>query len=269
MTKVDDWVKTEQAKHRLCACGCGEEIIIIRNHHSRGIPKHINHHISDEIRYKLNGRIPWNKGIIGYKTKPCSEETKRKISDSHMGLRPSEETLEKLRQSHKGYKSTDKAKRNMSEAQKGRKHSEETKKKMGKWHKNKKHSEESKLKMSKSAKNRPPISDETRMKLSKNNSGENNAAWLGGISFLPYCHKFNNQLKERIRDRDNRTCQGCGLNENGRRLAVHHIHYDKENCYPDLIALCNSCHMKTNTNRQYWEEYYTNILETRGLLNWS
>jgi len=35
-------------------------------------------------------------------------------------------------------------------------------------------------------------------------TGENHPNWKGGVSFDPYCHKFNNQLKERIRNRDNR-----------------------------------------------------------------
>lgn len=39
------WIATEQAKHRLCACGCGTEIIIKRWHRSYGIPKYINGHI--------------------------------------------------------------------------------------------------------------------------------------------------------------------------------------------------------------------------------
>ena len=41
--------------------------------------------------------------------------------------------------------------------------------------------------------------------------------------------------------------------ENGRRLCVHHIDYDKENLdFDNLISLCHSCHGKTNFNQNYW-----------------
>ncbi|TXH47080.1 MAG: HNH endonuclease, partial [Desulfurellales bacterium] len=47
----------------------------------------------------------------------------------------------------------------------------------------------------------------------------------------------------------------CGTGEGKRKLQVHHIDYDKKNSHPDnLIALCHSCHMKTNFNRSYWKQ---------------
>ncbi len=100
----------------------------------------------------------------------------------------------------------------------------------------------------------------------KSLSGEMTSNWQGGVSFLPYCRKFNKTLKEKIRNRDNRTCQVCGTKENGRRLDVHHIHYDKINCAPDLISLCLPCHIKANNNRDYWEDYFMILLRKRGLL---
>ena len=78
-------------------------------------------------------------------------------------------------------------------------------------------------------------------------TGENNPAWRGGISFEPYCHKFNDRLKEQIRHRDNRTCQLCGKAEilNGQRLSVHHINSNKmQGCDGKkwfLASLCRSC----------------------------
>jgi hypothetical protein len=93
---------------------------------------------------------------------------------------------------------------------------------------------------------------------------ENNPAWLGGISFGKYCPKFNENLKERVRIFFERTCQICGLSEkdNGKKLAVHHVTYEKDSCCNNKIAmfvpLCRKCHTKTNWNRKYWE----NILFT-------
>lgn len=101
-------------------------------------------------------------------------------------------------------------------------------------------------------------------------SGENACNWIDGRSFLPYCNKFNQLLKEEIRERDNRVCQNCEKSEieNKQKLSIHHIHYDKENCNPDLIALCNRCNLIANGNRNYWEEFFMNNLNRRNLLNW-
>jgi len=54
--------------------------------------------------------------------------------------------------------------------------------------------------------------------------------------------------------------------ENGQKLSVHHVHYDKENCAPDLISLCWRCNLKANTNRDYYENFFMEKLKERGLL---
>lgn len=152
-----------------------------------------------------------------------------------------------------------------------------------------KHNQESKNKISKSLKNaykngrsKPNMKGEkntfwgmkhtieTKRKISVSRigkyGGSNHPNWKGGISFEPYCPKFNEKLKEQIRERDNRTCQLCGIRENDNKLDVHHIHYDKENCEPNLVALCHGCHTKTGYNREHWELYFTELLLKRGLL---
>ena len=81
-------------------------------------------------------------------------------------------------------------------------------------------------------------------------SGERNSRWNGGSSFEPYPISFNNELRERIRNYDDRVCQLCDKSEieNRRRLTVHHIDGDKSNCNIDnLIALCLSCNSTTDT----------------------
>lgn len=114
-----------------------------------------------------------------------------------------------------------------------------------------------------------PIRTTSEAMLNADLTGERASGWMGGLSFLPYCKKFNNELKEKIRNRDNRTCQTCGAKENGRKHSVHHIHYDKENCYPDLITVCGICNNKANSNRDEWEIFYMNKLNDRGLLHWT
>ena len=90
-------------------------------------------------------------------------------------------------------------------------------------------------------------------------NGSKNGNWKGGLSFGKYCHKFNNQRKEKIRKEYGRKCVICGKNEedNGKKLTVHHVDYNKEQGCKDhewkLVPLCKSCHAKTNGNRTYWE----------------
>jgi len=87
---------------------------------------------------------------------------------------------------------------------------------------------------------------------------------VAGGTGIPYENRvhpkeFTNELKEQIRFRDNYICQICGLTtiENGKQLPVHHIDYNKKNNAEDnLIALCVSCHTKTNFNRDYWRNYF-------------
>ncbi len=194
-------------------------------------------------------QIPWNKGFCH-----LSDEAKRRISESKKGKPLSEET-----------------KRKISIAGKGRTHSEETKKKIsdglkGK-NKGKKHivSDEHRRNLSKALKGVPkkyPPWNKGKEFL----KGEMNPRWLGGISFEPYCEKFNDMLKETIRTRDNHTCQLCGIKqeEHYRKLDVHHIHYDKPNCDPDLITLCMKCNQRVNTNRDYYETLFMQKLADKG-----
>jgi hypothetical protein len=99
--------------------------------------------------------------------------------------------------------------------------------------------------------------------------GEDNPAWRGGISFEPYCPKFNNEFKERVRIFFGRKCAECGKTEeeNGRKLSIHHINYDKQICcngkIPLFIALCHAHNTKANKNREDWELHYTNIINTK------
>jgi hypothetical protein len=147
-----------------------------------------------------------------------SEETRQKISISHMGEKnpnyrkhPSEETREKMSFNNSGEKNP----------LYGKKHSENTRKK---------------------------ISEALIGKL----SGEKNPQWRGGISFGKYCPKFNEQTRERIRNKFGRKCFLCGKNEienKNKKLDVHHINFSKsQGCFGEqwnLIALCHRCHSLT------------------------
>lgn len=88
-------------------------------------------------------------------------------------------------------------------------------------------------------------------------SGNKNPNWRGGISCEGYPFNFNDELKELIRKRDDYKCQlcGCPQEECIKKLAVHHIDYNKENLNPkNLITLCIKCNSKVNYNRTHWKE---------------
>ena len=111
------------------------------------------------------------------------------------------------------------------------------------------------------------LSDDHKIKISESNRGEKAHQWLGGISFEPYCYKFNFDLKERVRKFFNRKCYVCGMTEeeNERRLDVHHLNYDKMVCCNDIeplfVPLCRRHNTMANFNRKDWEEFFTISLE--------
>ena len=130
------------------------------------------------------------------------------------------------------------------------------------------HTEEHRKKVSDAMKGRP-FTEEHHKNLAEANrrpdvrakhgkSGAENANWRGGTSYAPYCPKFNEALKEEIRESFGRRCFLCSATEkeNGKRLPVHHVNFDKmAGCYGkrwNLVPLCFKHHTKTNFNRWYW-----------------
>ena len=215
--------------------------------------------VSEETREKQRQNMKGNKYFEGHNH---SDETKKKLSESKTGRIVSEETRDKLRKANLGKKSSDETKRKLSIAGTGRKHTEESKKKMSDHGKGKIIPDEARRNMSIAARGRI-VSEETRKKL----SGENSSNWKGGISFEPYCPKFNNKFKEEIREMFNRNCFLCGISEEdeNRKLSIHHVTYDKSCLCDDVVCkfvpLCIKCHAKTNYNRDYWEKLILSKLE--------
>ena len=187
--------------------------------------------------------------------RPCSKETKKKISEANKGINHplygihlSEETKRKLSKSLKGHPCSEELKRKLSESNKGKHQiSEETRNKLIISHEGKHPSEK------------------TLQKMSQSRKGENNPAWKGGISPLrqTIAGIFQyRQWRSDIFHRDNYTCQECGKRDGG-ILNAHHIKsfssilqfYEittfKEalNCEElwninNGITLCKKCHKK-------------------------
>ena len=102
---------------------------------------------------------------------------------------------------------------------------------------------------------------ETRQKLSvlqAKRVGPLAPAWKGGISFEKYCYKFNDAFKEYIREKFGRKCYLCPKTEkeNRKKLAVHHIDYNKNSICKGkawaFVPLCGKCHGHTQGTRWYW-----------------
>jgi hypothetical protein len=176
-----------------------------------------------------------------------SPEHCAKISAALMGINRSPETREKISIARKGKRASPETCARMSAARMGNKNSlgykqtPETCAKRGAVLKGKRHSAE------------------TLAKMSVAQSGSNNPSWRGGTSRAPYAWTFNVELKEEVRRRDSHKCQLCGTPQKECRkvLSVHHIDYDKRNSDPvNLTALCHSCHMRTNFNREHWKMFF-------------
>lgn len=124
----------------------------------------------------------------------------------------------------------------------------------------KKHTDEYKKWATESRKGIDQCTPEQRIKQYENQPrGEDCHLWQGGKSFEIYPKEFNKHLKKKIKIRDNHTCIIC--NKKTQKLDIHHIDYDKMNSSEkNLIALCHSCHSKTNANRQQWEFFFVSII---------
>lgn len=82
--------------------------------------------------------------------------------------------------------------------------------------------------------------------------GKKHWAYKNGEHSGRYPTKFNNYLRELVRERDNYECQKCGVpqRECNKRLDVHHIDNNRNNLsLKNLVSLCHSCHTHT-----HWDE---------------
>ena len=276
---------------RRCKCGCGEITKsgnkYIFGHHLFGNTFKRDKKASKETRKKMSlAKI----GNMNRRGTTHTKETKDKMILTRQNV--SEETRNKISLAlTNNTNATGKRSKEVREAISkqvtgngnpfyGKHHTEETKRESSCRMKlnNPMHSFDIRLKVSKALQNRyknrehhlcgNKLSEETKGKISIATSGSNNPAWLGGISFEPYCIDWNNVTKDAIKERDNHECQNsdCKHNCDHLSLCVHHVDYNKKNCEPrNLITLCISCNARANTNRKYWELIYRDVLNTNRL----
>ena len=279
---VINMVSEEQVTY--CKCGCGQitkisqrtgtSNIYVFGHSNKGKS------LSDDHKRQIGNANRGSHSNLGHE---LTDEHKQKLSDAHKGIStwnkgisPSEETREKIRNTLKGNIPWNKGltaemdervrivTENLAKSNRGRKCTPkaiENMKGHTPWNKGLKncYNEDTLKQMSESLTGRHHT-QQTKMKISNTMQGENNRLWQGGISFEPYCHKFNNNMKERVRNKHNRTCFLCGEKENEQKLCVHHVDYHKKQGCGEhewrLVPLCRGCHARTNTNREQWELYF-------------
>ena len=164
--------------------------------------------IPDDVRKKMSESKKGEKNANW--GKHLSEERKKQIGDEHRGMRHSEETKKHLSEVRKGRPGTFT----------GKHHSVEARKKISDANKGK------------------IVSEETRRKKSEAVCGAKNYNWKGGITFLPYCPKFNKRLKQNVRNFFGNKCVLCERTKEenrGRNLSVHHVFTEKMACCENRI----------------------------------
>jgi len=271
----------------LCEYGCGQEAkyqlkngkYCCENDYRKCIE------IRNKISQKLKGRVSNRKGCV------MSDSQKLKISIALQGRKVSQKTRKLLSLANKGKKRSKEFRRQVGLRSKkrvgkknpffGKQHSEETKtilreKRLGR----KVHTQEWKKKLSEEMKGKNnPFFGKKHSEKTKNNLksswekakrngeriGENHPMWCGGISNEPYCDIWSDQeYKESIKERDGYICLNPECNKTSTILCIHHIDYNKKQCYPrNLITICNSCNAKANFDREWHEAWYKAIIERR------
>lgn len=274
----------------LCECGCGE----FANPGCKFIRSHVNRgrKASVEVRKEMSR----TRSIAAQE---MTEEERKKRYGGTKGTKQSEEHRRHRSEALKGRPLPESTRQAVIKFQTGRKHTEEHNRKTGKaakemWERpgfkeemgkkfskslmGHEHSEETRQKIRERATGRE-VSEETRQKQSlmrkgvpkskewrESMSGEGNPAWAGGGSYEPYPMEFNNLLKEEIRKRDNHQCQNPSCRGTAKRIAVHHIDYNKLNCDPEnLITVCTSCNSRANEGREFWTAFYKKLMRGRKL----
>ena len=122
------------------------------------------------------------------------------------------------------------------------------------------HTEEFKKNHRESKKGKWAYNEEQYKKLCKNTPrGDKHSNWNGGSSIIPYTVDFNKILKKAVKKLYKNKCAICLKDV---KLCVHHIDYNKANSdLNNLVALCVSCHFKTNNNRESWTKFFKELKE--------
>jgi hypothetical protein len=163
---------------------------------------------SEETKKKMSeshkGKNTWTKG------NKASDETKAKMSKSQTGRKASEETKLKLSESHKGIKLSEETKEKISKSNTGKRHTEESKNKMSEARSGDKNhnfgkarSDETKQKISQAKKGKT-LSEDTKIKMSESSKGklhsEETKQKMCGEGNPMFGKKHSEETKQKIRE---------------------------------------------------------------------
>jgi len=218
----------------------------------RGHYKNFGKPLDEEHKKHISESLKGNQNKLGTHH---SEETKEKLRQSKIGFKHTEESKAKIKAARASQVCSPETRAKMSAARTGsknpfygRKLTDEQKQHLreinaGENHPNygKHLSEETKNKIRESHikdKNYNygiPHTEEHKKKISLSISKDKNPNWQGGISFYPYCPKFDEPMKENVRAFFGGRCVICGKtkeeNSNSRykteKLSVHHVFTEK------------------------------------------
>ncbi len=242
--------------NKLCKCGCGKEVKLpihtyLFNHHSKG--KKLVPRITKKCKYcqKLKTNLPYMMKNFKFCSTSCSGKynningkvgfKKGNIAHNKGKTKNNYEPLKRV-----GEKVSKTRRRLIKEG------------KLKSWSRNL--TKETDIRIFRMAQK---LKGRKRPEL----TGDKNPAWVGGKSFEVYPKEFNDELKQKIRNRDWDTCHFCfmtntfSLEKNWGNLTIHHIDYDKMNCDKNnLITLCRKCNANVNGRREMYEEYFQFLL---------
>ena len=170
-----------------------------------------------EYRVSMMHRDNGLCGSCRQKGRTFSDESRKKMSDSHKGVPLSDEHRKNAGISRLGWHHTDETKQQISKTLDG-------------------HS----------------VSEETRRRSSATQQCIPYEKWAGFVKSGEYCEKFDEACRESNRDKYGRMCFVCGKpeEEEDRRLSVHHIDKNKDQGCDNndwfLVPLCRSHHAKSH-----------------------
>lgn len=208
-------------------------------------------------KFRIGRRDSYRPICMSCAKSNISNETRQKMSDARTGTKASVETKAKMSIAQRGKNNVNYGKA-MSQEQKDM----ISKTKVGNspaYNKGVPMSQEQRIKIT-----GIPKSELHKIKLSCIRQGINIEDWEGFIKGKsPYCIKFNNECRERNRNKYNRECFICGKPECDNitckgvsaKLSVHHIDRNKNQGCGDydwaLIPVCMNCHSKVHS--KVWE----------------
>ena len=231
--------------------------------------------VIEKMRLAKLGKVVSDEARENMRVAHLTPESIEKNRQAHIGKRASDETKAKMRAAHANRILPSDFGKRVSEGLSGKPKSEAHRINLSAAKKGQVPSNIEILKKSRIGLKKPHT-EESKQKMSENRAGKcmgnDNPMWNGGISYFPYCPKFNARRTRAVRKFFGYVCLTCGKLESNnlvagkqQSLSVHHIDHDKEQgCSGkpfNLVPLCASCHSYELHNQKDYREKINAILD--------